>query len=420
MNSRLNIIPAARTDRAFRRPQHPFYIQQRVWGITPNMIAPVLPGDTLTKVSLQARVVTDPVKNAIMGWWCDYMLFYVKHRDMIQSTEFEKMMLDPNYLADPVEKLTDDKSTFFQGNDKSIDWLSRCLQRITETYFREPSEAWNVSMVDTSYPAATFVGNSALDSAALASSLVAFDPGLIVGVDDKITGREVNDLLFRWQLLSMQGLTDQSYDEFLGTYGVDVPTEQSDFPELLGFWRHWQYPTNTVNPASGIPASAVSWVINERMEKNRFFKEPGFLVGVSVLRPKVYFKNYRGTMTSLMNNVAWWLPPVMDAVEGYSLRDIPAATILEGVPLTTVDARDLFMYGEQFTNVDLGAAITTSSPNTVNLPTPTMGKRYPQGEDFRQLFVDVGTLATSLNFARSDGIWGLTLKSRVIDRHPAQ
>jgi len=30
---------------------------------------------------IQSRVVTDPLQNSLIGWWQEYYIFYVKHRD---------------------------------------------------------------------------------------------------------------------------------------------------------------------------------------------------------------------------------------------------------------------------------------------------------------------------------------------------
>ena len=72
----------ARQTRTMRSPKHTFNLVTRPWQIQPFMIAPVLPGETLKSLTMQARVVTDPVKSKLVGWWHETYFFYVKHRDL--------------------------------------------------------------------------------------------------------------------------------------------------------------------------------------------------------------------------------------------------------------------------------------------------------------------------------------------------
>ena len=62
----VNELP--QTGRVMRRPVHTFQLRQRPFAITPFMIAPVLPGETMKNLLLQSRAVTDPIKNPLVGW----------------------------------------------------------------------------------------------------------------------------------------------------------------------------------------------------------------------------------------------------------------------------------------------------------------------------------------------------------------
>ena len=77
----VQVANLAQQRRVTRRPQHTFQLRHRPWEIQPFMLAPVLPGETMQNLLLQARVVTDPIKNPLIGWWCEHYVFYVKHRD---------------------------------------------------------------------------------------------------------------------------------------------------------------------------------------------------------------------------------------------------------------------------------------------------------------------------------------------------
>src|SRR3546814_14246819 len=60
----------------------------------------------------------------------------------------------------------------------------------------------------------------------------------------------------------------------------------------------FQYPSNFIGTSGadkGIPTSAVSWVFNTGNRDPKRFKEPGFVVGYSITRPKVYFGGLAGS-----------------------------------------------------------------------------------------------------------------------------
>ena len=90
------LTPINATGRKSRRPSHPFQLKTRPWQIQPFCIAPVLPGETLKNLLLQSRVVSDPLKHPLIGWWCEYYYFYVKHRDLAGRDDFTEMMLNIN------------------------------------------------------------------------------------------------------------------------------------------------------------------------------------------------------------------------------------------------------------------------------------------------------------------------------------
>ena len=83
---RVGVSPAyERSNRVTRRPQHRFNLKTKLYQIQPLMIAPVLPGESLTNIMLQAQSWSDPLAAGVLrniGWWKEYYFFYVKHRDL--------------------------------------------------------------------------------------------------------------------------------------------------------------------------------------------------------------------------------------------------------------------------------------------------------------------------------------------------
>lgn len=403
-----------RTGRIMRNPQHTFQLRHRPWQIQPFMLAPVLPGETMKNMLMQSRVVTDPIKNRLLGWWCEHYWFYVKHRDLDDRLEFEKMVLDPSWTAAAVDSATDVTNLYYEGGSGSgtlyINWLEKCLKRITEEYFRDEGETWNTNAID-SLPVAKVGGPGWLHSVQPEASVSWTDVEISTAGDDKFTMGELTAAQMQYEWLRSNGAVAMTYEEFLGTYGVVTPPEQNHVPELIRFARNWSYPVSAIDPSDGSAASAVQWSITERADKDRFFKEPGFVVGLTVCRPKVYFSRQVGYAAAMLNDAYSWLPAVMGADPRTSLKLIPDNNGPLGDNTDAngywVDVKDLYLYGDQFVNFSL----SETDAGFVALPTAGMQKKYADGTMADALFES----ASPLNKIRQDGIVSLGIAGRQVD-----
>lgn len=417
--------------RGHRRPTHTFQLRQTPYCIQPFLIAPVLPGETMRNCLLQARAVSDPVRHPLVGWWLEYYIFYVKHRDLAEREEFTEMMLNPSWSDDNVDETSAEPLHYFAGN--GINWVRKCLNEVVHWYFRDEAETGSTIELD-GLPIASIGQNSWLDSVALESIVDASEPEITVGVDDKITASEIDQTLRTYEFLRANNLVSMSYEDYLRTYGIRVPdAEDPHRPELLRYVRQWTYPTNTVEPTTGRPTSALSWSVAERADKARFFSEPGFIFGVSVARPKVYLNNQVGNGTWFLDNAFSWLPAVLRGDPAASLKVVDGSVVS---PLTiananyVVDVRDLFLHGDQFCNftpdiptpaesagtyVNGAETVAPQAPMAMtDLPTATLAKRYVQSLDtikslFQPTLTDDDPVTYAVNYykVRQDGIVSL-------------
>lgn len=417
------VSPAPQVSRKLRKPVHHFQLRQRPWTIQPSFIAPVLPGETLKNLLLQVRAVSDPIKNPLIGWWAEHYVFYVKHRDLTRRDDLETMMLDPSWTpagaagGTLVEAANVDE--YHYGGH--INWTGLCLERIVEEYFRDDGEAlgtYTLTSVSgaTAMEIASINDQSWLDSVRNeADYTTAIDPVVADGVDagTDLNASEVQRALDMYKLQSLHGLTDMSYEEFLATHGVRMHKEASHIPELVRYVRDWTYPTSHVEPTTGAPTSAVSWKLAERADKDRFFREPGFLFGVCVYRPKVYRSKQIGSAVDLMESAFTWLPALLG--DSYNASMLRVATGASG-PLSTntdeywLDVKDILLYGDQFVNF----ALTATDAGLVALPTAALQKRYAATADADALFVS----ASPANQIRSDGVVSLQILGRQVDTSP--
>lgn len=401
-----------------RRPQHKFNIKAKPYEIVPFLIAPVLPGETLTNLLMQSRVVSDPIKNPLIGWHQEYYFFYIKHRGLSAwdvNGLLQSMMLDPTTDVSTLKAAAN--SLPFYTFKAGMDYVAKCLDAIVLEFFRDEGETTAPTV--EYYPCAQIDQEQWYHSIKLESETG--DDMELPGVDDL----EELDILpgfatqyAQWEIMRDAGMTDLTYEDYLKSYGVDIPKSENDGgnpdvkhkPELIRFVRDWKYPSNVIDPADGSPSSALSWSIAERAEKKRFFKEPGFVFGVSVTRPKIYLGNQKGAAVGMLQNAYTWLPAVLQGHDYTSVvEQLDSAT--EGILQNQsedywLDIKDLFLYGDQFVNHAMSAA----DNHGLALPTAALDTKYPTDAMVESLFVTPGS-----EYVRQDGVVHLDILGRQVE-----
>lgn len=406
------------TGRVTRRPAHRFQIRQRPYVIQPFLIAPVLPGESMTKALLQARCVTDPIDNPLIGWWLEHYLFYVPFSAMPHADDMKELMITDGANLPNIPTT----AVVAHYHKNGPNYVQECLQVVTETFFREREVAWNASGTTVSQGGETMpiaglrAADSWLDSVMDVSTIPTTDGAVV----DETTGLydELDERRLMYERIKELGMTTATYEDWLRMNGVSAPEEAKvPRPELLREMSNWSYPTNTIDPVTGAPSSAVSWAITEQADKKRFFREPGFLFGCCVVRPKVYLSRQYGNVASLFSSALNWLPKMAHEA---------AASIVEVMKTTgplgsgtadatspsqnyVVDLRDLLLYGDQFVNF----ALTATDAGLVALPTAGMVKRYPVSSDIQALFVSSEETG---GLIRQDGIVSLHILGMQTDQ----
>lgn len=428
----LGYEPIPMSQRRPRRPVHTFTVKHRPWQIQPFMCAPVIAGETMQNLLLQTRAITDPIKNPLIGWWLEYFVWYVKLRDIeftgnvISFADVEKMLLDPTWDFTTSNLYSAPALVYTYKGANSIDWVAKCFNRCVETYFRLDGETMTSGLIG-SVPSTSIFEDEIQNSGAnwmnsmVDESTVTWDTGINVDLnaDTVITTAEIDQAMRQWQAQVLQQQTTLSFQEYLKQFGISVPTDDLHRPELLRFSRSWQYPSNTVDPLTGAPTSAVSWSVAERADKDRFFSEPGFIFGATVARPKVYMTRQTDAAVQMLTNNFAWMPQLFsDSPETSWKRFGGGATPTgkERGPLGAnvtngywLDIKDLYLYGDQFTNYNLGL-----DSNVVALPSASLNKRYAVDADADNLF----KAASPANTIRQDGIVNLNILGTQTETSP--
>lgn len=404
--------------RVARYPQHRFHLKTRPWQIQPFMIAPVLPGETLKNALWQARVVTDPLLSSLTGWFCEFYLFYCKHRDLDGRDDFTNMMLDPTTsLSSYRQTVAYDQKLYTPLG--GIKWVEQCLDRVVDQYFRDEGEESQTFEID-GLPAAWIGFDSFMQSGQNAADLSTSGPDLDVDADSDgtVTASEIESAMRQWEFLRANQVTDMSYEDYLRSFGIKSPEAQDPHtPELIRFSKNWTYPTNTVEPTTGVPSSAAVWSIQERADKDRFFTEPGFIFGVTVARPKIYLSNQKGNAAALMDDAYRWLPAMLQSDSAISWRQIdngdgPFENLTDANGYY-IDVRDLLIYGDQFVNVDVA---TETGISSIALPQNDFQKRFPTLAMAQSLFTDQSP--GDAQHIKYDGVCSLNILGRQMDHTP--
>lgn len=417
-NNSLRLMDSPRVNRKARNPQHTFLLKHRPFCITPFMLAPVLPGETLKAAVMQTRAVADPLLvnkfSAITGWWLDHYIFYVKHTQMPHGDLFKEMMINPAASLAGAADATKSSITYHAGS--GINWVKECLIPVVEAYFRDEGETWDAHVIDGE-PVAQIQGNGIFDSVATAIENDVGDFNVDLNADSTIKASEAAKALMMWEYLRSNNLTEMTYEDYLRTFGVRVdPVIDAGVPELVRYSREWQYPNNVVDPTTGIPVSSVSFGVNLRVDKDRYFKEPGFIFGVTVARPKIYLGNQAGVGAHIMQDGISWLPIMLRDNDFSSMKQISKAnSILPGATADGfwLDIADLFVHGDQmFHNTVTATAMPIAGP-VMALPDGSLQWRYPTEAMVDGLFKDAAA-----NAFYQDGVCRLNILGNVVDTTP--
>lgn len=414
-----------------RNPKHTFNLRTKPFEIQPFMISPVLPGETLNNLVHQSRVVTRPLKNRLIGWWTEYMYFYVKLKDIQAHLEgpnmtgfVDEMVTSPSTYDHTA--LREGASAVYYHHAGATPWVKYALQTIVEYYFRDQGEDWDVAVSAAGLPLAQYAGKTWFDSLTMADEKrTDRDMDLDLNNDGNLTATELETGLSQWQALRDAGLETLDYEDWLRTFGVAAPEEVPESfnryrPELIRSYRDWAFPTNTVEPTTGVPSSAVSWVCAFSADKNRRFMEPGFIVGLTVSKPKVYIKDQAGALASNLETLEHFLPALSHkqwerGFKQFAGNEGPFAGKFDAdntPPVGTpqgywIDLRDLFMYGDQFLNYAPDAV-----GGALSVLTPAGASRYPTATEIDGLF------AGDDKYIETDGVCTLNIMGRQVDHTP--
>jgi len=406
-----------RTGRVGRYPKHTFQTRELPFTAVPFFFAPVLPGETLKSYLQECRVISDPILNSHIGWKKEYHVFYVRATDLLNDT-IRDMFIDPTNTDLAATLGIGANDTPFYTAKGGVDYLKRAMKRVIDTYFRDDGEAFDDFKTAEGYPIVQIREKTWMDSLTDKDEMP--EGAAIATATD---AGDLERLMAAFQHLRALGLANMTYEDLLRSYGVPIPNKDENKPERLFGWSDFIYPANTVEPTTGIPASAISAVPKWSNRDPKAFKEFGFLLGISITRPKVYFSGLAGNMSAHLTRAWDWLPNYMGAMPETSLKQFAGDTGPLGDRTTAPDAywadmRDLFIHGDQFQNVNAFNVVPANvgANHLLALPTgDTFNWKYPT-EAMTKVFFKTG----GAEYIRQDGYVSLGIMGDQVDHTTAR
>lgn len=411
------LLSAPPTDRVGRYPKHTFSLEEYPYTAQPFLIAPVLPGETVQNIKFEARVVSDPVVSPLIGWKKEYYFFYVRMTDLLSDT-IRDMFVDPANVDLAATLGIPSNDLAFYTAKGGVDYTARCLQSVWQHYFADQDDVFADYNIGNGIPRVQIRDRFWLDS-------ITDDDLMPEGADvsDATSAEQLEAMMAAYEQLRALGIANMTYEDFLRSYGITIPGAQEHKPELLARFSDFQYPSNTINPSNGTPTSALSWVFNNSSRDPKFIKEPGFILGVSISRPKVYFAGLAGSLASHLTRAWDWVPNYLnegsaDPMPFTSLKRFDADTGPLGDRTTAtdeywIDMRDLFIHGDQFQNRSAFAGVPVDVPtiNGVALPPAdnAQNSKYPASASLTSFFVG------GAGRVRSDGYASFAIKGMQVD-----
>lgn len=400
--------PGQKRTRKMRSPNFPVAGVMKPFGLYPIMAHPVLPGETMKSFNLKWRTLSMPVKHPLAGAWLETWLVYVKLTDL--SRDLGNMFIDDTYSTTGYAASSSSDRYFTKAGQ--IDWIRLCAERVHDAYFLDDSEtAVEIDGVrQTKMSAMSWYQN------------MMFKPA-----DDPLTGADIGEDMAEmnaFMMMQQMNMTELTYERYLEQYGVSSIRQAEGDPEILRYARSWTLPVNTVEPTTGAPSSAWVWSDEVKADKDKRFSEPGFVLALAAVRPKMYQENLRYSFTGNLWGFSDFFP-------AYTLED-PSAGIKTmqtddpvfgsafrtdaGTMDLLYDHRDLLSHGEQFIN-EFGG-----TPYALPMSAGLTGQDAATNQDLRGEYADstaIDALFTSATatdkFCYYEGIAHMNIAGHIQD-----
>jgi len=411
MNNLSILAPGQKRTRKKRSPNFPVAGLMKPFGLYPILCHPVLPGETLNNFQLKWRTLSKPVKHPLAGAWLETWLVYVKLTDL--NRDLGNMFIDDTYST--TGYLNSGGDARYYTADGQIDWIKLITERIHDAYFMDDSET-----------ARTIDGVRQTKL----STMSWYQNCMFKPADDALAVTDIHDTvkeLDAYMMMQQMNMTELTYEKYLEQYGVTSIRQSEGDPEILRYARSWTQPVNTVDPSNGAPSSAWVWSDDMKATKDKRFAEPGFVIALASVRPKMYQKHVQNSFVGNLWGFTDWFPAYNLEDPTAGIRTLSSADkVFHADHRTDVgdvdllyDHRDLLNHGEAFVND------WTGNPFSLPLSTGMVAEDASDNASMRGEYAtdtDIAALFTSATatdqFCYYEGIGHMDISGHVTDTTP--
>lgn len=428
---KIEVVPqeSARVKRRVRSPSIDTSFLMRPYAIVPFAFHPVLPGETMTNLWWSLNFVSDPLRVRSQVGWIDTMFFYVKHSQLDIAADLINMHVDgvtlPNAGATARAAAADTGHFTAVGG---VPFEKLCYEHVVKWYFRDEGEPLvpPTGLIDTRLPARV-MREGWWNSLQLAD----VSPGeenLLPGEFPEMPTDGTDEALWsaryaQWAKMRALGFTDATYEDYLREQGVSTVSNENDEelkrPELLGRNNDFLNPANAVEPSTGYPSTAHLKQERGSLKRNRLFKEPGFIIGLAIWRPKVHFGNVSGSMVGFMDKYEDWFPASLSGQPYSSIKLFSEATGPGPIQTTgdvqmAADLRDYLLYGEQRRTFPANLATTELLKRATGLFAPALPRSNTADVNYiTEAEASTVFLSEDTTYMRGDGVVALSINSQI-------
>jgi len=397
--------------RKTRAPAFPIAGVMKPFGLYPFFIHPVLPGETMQHLSMKARHISMPLRYPLGGAWLETWFAYVKLTDI--DKDLGQMFVQDGMSSTAYERTGGNDARHFVGN-ADVDWVALCTNKVHSSYFMHETETPEVQRQIDGVPQVKMSNRSWYENL------------MVKAGDVTVPTNDASDLykhLQDYETLQQMGMVEMTYEKYLEQYGANITRETEGDPEILRFARSWTLPTNKVEPSTGSPTTAWTWSDDISADKPKRFNEPGFIIGLQAIRPKMFQDNVTRSLVGKLWGFSDWFPiyTLDDPTAGIKSigtdsNIFKAASRTDPGELELIyDHRDLLMNGETFVNCS-----NAEHPYTLPFSTGLKLEDASTPEDLRGEYAessDVDLLFSSVNSDETvcyyDGIVNLRITGHV-------
>lgn len=364
--------------RQARSPLFPFGGTLLPFGLYPVFAFPILPGETVGKVEVRGRFISQPLKSPISGAWMEGWVFEVPLR-----------LIEPNFFAQEAPSTTGHVAAAlnqrFFTNTGQITLIQEAYNLIVQQFFtRENSVPPTVETGITQLP---------LVQVDWMDNMSAVPVGMVKA--------NMPENFFTAELVGMsleeeRSLTEtDQYRQFVQMFGPKDPQDEYR-PRLRRYFRQWGIPNNVIDPSSGVPRSTHFYDLDWGLRKGFYAKEPAIGMVLMAYRPQMYKNLALGSYLGRMVGTRQWFPPHGQAAWSIINGDDPIfpAGFDTGPSDWIFDRSDVFMRGEAFLNASAANNPYPPPASANGLSTTNQGLRgaYCSAAEWQALFANAGTL----------------------------